>query len=76
METSVRQEVKSEIAGRIWKVLASVGQSVAADDSLLIIESMKMEIPVVAPRNGVIREIRVAEGDEIAEGQLLAVITG
>ncbi len=74
METSLRQEVKSEIAGRIWKVVASVGQPVAADDSLLIIESMKMEIPVVAPRNGVIREIRVAEGDEVTEGQLLVVI--
>ena len=70
----MRLEVKSEIAGRIWKVLASVGQTVAMDDQLLIIESMKMEIPVVAPKEGVIREIRVVEGDEVSEGQLLAVV--
>lgn len=71
----MRLEVKSEIAGRIWKILANVGQAVAEDEQFIIIESMKMEIPVVAPKKGVIREIRVDEGNEISEGQILAVIT-
>lgn len=71
----MRTELKSEIAGRIWKVLASVGQKVAEDEQLLIIESMKMEIPVLATKKGIVQEIRVDEGEEIAEGQVLAILT-
>lgn len=71
----LRFEVKSEIAGRIWKVLAGVGQTVAEDEQFIIIESMKMEIPVLAPKKGVIRELRVSEGDEISEGEILAIVT-
>jgi acetyl-CoA carboxylase biotin carboxyl carrier protein len=66
--------VKSEITGKIWKVEATVGQSVSQDDQLVLIESMKMEIPVLAPANGVVRELRVAEGDDVKEGQVVAVI--
>lgn len=66
--------VKSEITGKIWKVEASVGQSVSQDDQLVVIESMKMEIPVLAPAAGVVREIRVAEGEEVKEGQVVAVL--
>jgi acetyl-CoA carboxylase biotin carboxyl carrier protein len=66
--------VKSEITGKIWKVEATVGQSVSQDDQLVVIESMKMEIPVLAPANGVVREIRVAEGDDVKEGQVVAVL--
>jgi len=66
--------VKSEITGKIWKVEASVGQSVSQDDQLVVIESMKMEIPVLAPAAGVVREIRVAEGEEVKEGQIVAVL--
>ena len=74
-EAALQSEVRSEIAGLIWKVVASVGQSVAEDEQLVIIESMKMEIPVLAPKKGLVREIRVKEGDEIAEGQILVVLT-
>ena len=71
----MRSEVRSEIAGLIWKVVASVGQTVAEDEPLIIIESMKMEIPVLAAKKGRVQEIRVNEGDEIAEGQLLVILT-
>lgn len=66
--------VKSEITGKIWKVEATVGQSVRQDDQIIVIESMKMEIPVLAPAEGVVREIRVAEGEDVKEGQVVAVI--
>jgi acetyl-CoA carboxylase biotin carboxyl carrier protein len=66
--------VKSEITGKIWKVEANVGQSVSQDDQIIVIESMKMEIPVLAPTTGVVREIRVAEGEDVKEGQVVAVI--
>ncbi len=69
-------EIKSEITGKIWKVEASVGQKVAAEDQIVVIESMKMEIPVLAPEAGTIREIRVAEGDDVLEGQVIALIDG
>ena len=71
----MRSEVRSEIAGLIWKVVASVGQTVAEDEPLIIIESMKMEIAVLADKKGLVQEIRVSEGDEIAEGQLLVILT-
>ena len=72
---ALRSEIKSEIAGRIWKVVVTPGQSVSTGEQLAIIESMKMEIPVDAPSNGRVEEIRVQEGDEIAEGQTLVVLT-
>jgi acetyl-CoA carboxylase biotin carboxyl carrier protein len=69
-----RSEVKSEISGRVWKLEASVGDHVAVDDAILILESMKMEIPVAAPIAGRVAEIRVAETDLVEEGQVLAVL--
>ena len=69
-----RSEVKSEISGRVWKVEARVGDRVAADDAILILESMKMEIPVSAPVAGRILEISVAETDLVEEGQVVAVL--
>ena len=69
-----RSEVRSEIGGRVWKLEARVGDRVAADDAILILESMKMEIPVSAPVAGRILEIRVAETDLVEEGQVVAVI--
>jgi acetyl-CoA carboxylase biotin carboxyl carrier protein len=71
----LRTEIKSEIAGRIWKVLATAGQAVAEEEQIIIIESMKMEIPVLASKKGLVHEIRVSEGDEIAEGQVLVILT-
>lgn len=67
--------VRSEIAGSIWKIEVAVGDTVAEDDPLIILESMKMEIPLLAPRAGVVREILVTEGEPIAEGDV-AVILG
>jgi biotin carboxyl carrier protein len=67
--------VRSEIAGSVWKIEVAVGDSVAEDDSLVILESMKMEIPLLAPGSGTVREILVAEGEAIAEGDV-AVILG
>ena len=65
--------VRSEIAGSVWKIEVAVGDTVVEDDTLLILESMKMEIPLVAPRAGFVKEILVAEGETIAEG-IVAVI--
>ena len=66
--------VKSEIAGNVWKILTKPGDKVEAEGELMILESMKMEIPVQSPKAGVVKEIRVAEGEAIAEGQLVAII--
>jgi biotin carboxyl carrier protein len=67
-------EVEAQIAGSLWKIEKAVGDAVAANDVIMIIESMKMEIPVEAPRAGTIAQIAVAEGDSIEEGMILAVI--
>jgi acetyl-CoA carboxylase biotin carboxyl carrier protein len=66
--------VRSEVAGSIWKIEVAVGQKVAQGDALIIIESMKMEIPVEAPAGGTVTEIRVAEGDRIDEGAIVVVL--
>ena len=68
-------EVEAQIAGNLWKIEKAVGDAVKTDDVIMIIESMKMEIPVEAPCDGTISEIRVAEGDSIEEGKILAMIT-
>jgi biotin carboxyl carrier protein len=67
-------EVDAQIAGSVWKIETKVGASVEEEDVLMILESMKMEIPVEAPCAGRVAEIRVAEGDAIQEGAILAVI--
>ena len=66
--------VESEIAGTVWKLEKSVGDSVEEEDSLMILESMKMEIPVLAPDTGKVVAIHVAEGDAVREGQVLATL--
>ena len=67
-------EVKTEITGNVWKIVASVGDALAEDDPILILESMKMEIPVAAPEDGKLVEILVVEGDVAKEGQIVARI--
>ena len=67
-------EVEAQIAGSVWKIETEVGTEVEEEDVLMILESMKMEIPVEAPCAGRVGEIRVAEGDSIEEGAVLAVI--
>ena len=66
--------VKSEIAGSVWKIEVTVGDRVAEEDPLIILESMKMEIPLLAPRAGTVVEILVAEGEAIAEGDVAVVL--
>ena len=66
--------LEAEIAGNVWKIEKAVGDRVSEEDVLLILESMKMEIPVEAPCSGTVSEIRVAEGDTVDEGTVLVVI--
>lgn len=67
-------KIKTEVTGSVWKIEAQAGQKLAAGDTIMILESMKMEIPVLAPKAGVVKEIRVSEGEAIGEGQLVAVL--
>ena len=66
--------VKSEIAGKVWKIETKVGDQIDEEGQIMILESMKMEIPVLAPRGGLLKEIHVAEGDTVAEGQAVATL--
>lgn len=68
------QQVRSEVSGSVWKLEAVPGQSVMEGDTLLIVESMKMEIPVTAPGAGVVRELLVQEGDPVVDDQVLVVL--
>lgn len=65
-------EVKAEITGNVWKIVAAVGDDLEEDQEILILESMKMEIPVSAPEAGKIAEILVEEGQTITEGTVVA----
>ena len=67
-------EIKTEIAGTVWKIVANVGDSVEEDDPIVILESMKMEIPVPATEAGVVKQLKVAEGDPVDEDQVVAII--
>lgn len=69
-------EVRAEIAANVWQVPATPGQQVREGDTLVILESMKMEIPVEAPVAGVVVEVRVRPDDQVQEGDVLAVIDG
>ena len=67
-------EVKSQIKAIVWKVLKETGDVVKIDDEIVILESMKMEIPISSEFNGKIKSIEVSEGDEVDEGQVVAII--
>ena len=69
-----QSKVASEITGKVWKIVAAPGTQLAEDEPILILESMKMEIPVSAPLDCTVVEILVAEGDTVSEGQPVAVI--
>ena len=66
--------VESEVAGTVWKIEAAVGSSVTEGDPLIIIESMKMEIPVESPESGKVIEIRVKDEQSVEEGDIVAVL--
>lgn len=67
-------EIHAEMVANVWKVVAKAGDQVEEGDTLVILESMKMEIPVIAESDGTIREIAVNEGDVVQEGDLIAVV--
>ena len=68
------QEVRAEMVANVYQVLVTEGQDVAAGDILVLLESMKMEIPVLAERAGVVTALGVSEGDVVQEGDLIAVV--
>jgi urea carboxylase len=70
----VNTAIKSEISGTVWKILVEPGQPVRKDDPLMIVEAMKMEVPLHSPCDGTLAELRIGQGEPVAEGQLVAVI--
>ena len=67
-------EVRAEMVANVWKVLVSEGDHVDEGDTLVILESMKMEIPILAEENGTVTKLHVAEGDVVQEDELIAEI--
>jgi acetyl-CoA carboxylase biotin carboxyl carrier protein len=67
-------EVRAEMVASVWKVLVSEGDHVGDGDTLVILESMKMEIPVLAEETGTVTKVHVAEGDVVQEDELIAEI--
>jgi acetyl-CoA carboxylase biotin carboxyl carrier protein len=67
-------DVEAHITGTVWKVECEVGQSVAEGDTLLILESMKMEMPLEAEDDGVVKQILCEEGQSVSEGDTLVVL--
>lgn len=68
------ETIRSEVTGTVFQVLVAPGAQVAADDTLILIESMKMEIPITATCAGTVREVRVSEGDGVADGQDVVIV--
>ena len=67
-------EVESEVTGNVWKILLEVGADVAEGDVIMILESMKMEIPVESPAAGKLVELKVSAEDQVEEDQVVAVV--
>lgn len=67
-------EIRCEVAGKVVRIEARAGARVAADDTLLLIECMKMEIPVPAPAAGLLEALHIAEGEQVEEGQHVATL--
>jgi len=68
------EEIKAHITGVVFQVTAKAGDTVAAGDAVIVLESMKMEIPVEAPRAGSVKEIKVQEGQTVQEGDTVALL--
>ena len=68
-------QIKAEVAGSVWKIVTAVGDTVEPGGTLMILESMKMEIPVIAEDGGRIEKFTVAETEAVNEGQVVAVLT-
>ena len=68
------EEIKAHITGVVFQIAAKTGDRVGAGDAVIVLESMKMEIPVEAPRAGTVREIRAKEGETVQEGDTVALL--
>ena len=68
------KEIFASVTGRVWKIEVGVGDSVEEEDDFIILESMKMEMPITAEADCVVTELRCAEGDAVEEGQVLLVV--
>src|SRR5258705_3223874 len=71
---AMADEIRAEMVANVWKVVAAAGDAVAEGDTLVILESMKMEIPVIAEADGTVVKVAVNEGDVVQEGDLIAVV--
>lgn len=69
-------EAKTDVTGSVWKITTQVGQKLEAGEVVMIIESMKMEIPVIAEDGGTVVEYCVKEGDAVSEGDVMAILEG
>jgi acetyl-CoA carboxylase biotin carboxyl carrier protein len=69
-------KIKSEVTGSVWKIEKQVGDAIASGDIIMLIESMKMEIPVISEDSGTLSEILVKQGDSVAEGGVVAIVKG
>ena len=74
LTAAVANQIKAEMVANVWKVVVSQGDTVADGDTLVILESMKMEIPVLAEAAGTVTALHVAEGDVVQEGDVIAEI--
>ena len=75
MKGTAVAEVRAEMVANVWKTVAAPGDVVSDGDTLVVLESMKMEIPVVAESDGTVLSIDVAEGDSVQEGDIIAVLS-
>ena len=68
------EEIRAEMVANVWKIVVAEGDTVSDGDTLVILESMKMEIPVLSEADGIIAKVAVSEGDVVQEGDLIAVL--
>lgn len=70
----MHEEIRAEMVANVWKVQVTEGDTVSDGDTVVILESMKMEIPVQSEFDGIVSKVAVAEGDVVQEGDLIAVL--
>jgi acetyl-CoA carboxylase biotin carboxyl carrier protein len=68
------EEIRAEMVANVWKVVVAVGDDVDEGDTVAILESMKMEIPVITEDGGTVSKVAVSEGDVVQEGDLIAIV--
>ena len=68
-------QIKAEVSGSVWKIVTAVGETIEPGGTLMILESMKMEIPVIAEDGGIVQKFTVAETEAVNEGQVVAVLS-